>query len=121
MERSVRASPCRRTTVGLAVSSGLVLGLILLLVGDDGDVVDDGDVGGIFADETNLELEDVPGCADVEREGVGGKGPFPPDTFPLNIGTTGNVFELEIRLVCEDPAYIPVIHDVSVIAYEQEN
>ena len=52
---------------------------------------------------------------------VGPFGPFPPDTFPLNIGIIGNVFELEIRLVSEDPAYVPVVHDVSVIAYEQEN
>jgi|GEM_PF-821249 len=71
---------------------------------------------------TRLEVRYRTADSEINLSGeawVGPFGPFPPDTFPLDIDATGNVLELEIRMITEDPTYIPIIHDVSVIAYEQ--
>lgn len=70
---------------------------------------------------TRLEIRYRTADTEVELSSaawVGPFGPYPPDTFPLDVGVNGNVFELEIRLITDDPAFKPTVHDISVIAYE---
>ena len=45
-------------------------------------------------------------------------GPFPPDTFPLKLDVVGNHIEMKMILGTDDDAFKPVLHSISVIAYE---
>jgi DNA-binding beta-propeller fold protein YncE len=49
----------------------------------------------------------------------GPHGPYPPESFPLNIGQTGNHLEVRLTLGTSDPTFLPTLKKFTVIAFEQ--
>ena len=54
------------------------------------------------------------------QEWQGPFGPYPPDTFPLEIGQEANFMEVEVTLYTDDPTVLPVLHGIKVLAFEKQ-
>jgi len=49
----------------------------------------------------------------------GPHGPYPPASFPLDIGEVGNHIEVRLTLGTSDPAFLPTLQKFTVIAFQQ--
>jgi hypothetical protein len=47
---------------------------------------------------------------------IGPAGPFPPQSFPMNLSQTGMYLEVEVTLQTDDPAIIPTLKGITVMA-----
>lgn len=47
---------------------------------------------------------------------IGPAGPFPPQSFPLNLNQTGKYLEVEVGLYTDDPMLIPTLKGITVMA-----
>jgi hypothetical protein len=54
-----------------------------------------------------------------DAEWQGPFGPYPPDTFPLEVGITANHLEVELRFYTDEPAVLPTLHALKVIAFKK--